>query len=387
MQVNRKPSTLLGLFPQFGNGHIGGIQESARVAWQAIGDRCAAQLICYSKDTVNGDQPDSRMRKVIEAFNRNDNHDVILVWQMGLLKLLPFLRPQNGTRTVLFLHGIEAWKPHDWLTRRLLGRVDLFLTNSEYTWKRFCELNTSIAIRPHETVPLGLSTPIVNGTPQPSEEPTALIISRLSKDEDYKGHRELIDAWPLVLKQKSEARLLIAGDGDLRAELEHLVHSRELDGSIRFLGKVSEQTKAGLLKTCRCLVMPSQGEGFGLVYLEAMRMGRPCLVSTLDAGREVVNPPEAGLAAHPNNKAALTDALVRLLSDSSEWRDWSLQARQRFEQNYTAAHFQKRLLKALSLEMKSVPPAVAGGLFKVTNPQTADPPATAGGTDDFITQP
>ena len=350
MHVNRKPSTLLGLFPQFGNGHVGGIQESARVAWQAISDQCAAQLICYSKDTVNGDQPDSRMRKVIEAFNRTANHEVILVWQIGLIKLLPFLRRQEASRTILFLHGIEAWKQHDWLTRRLLSKVDLFLTNSDYTWKHFCELNPSLANRPHETVPLGLSTRLGSDISQPSEGPIALIISRLSKSEDYKGHRELIDVWPLVLQHKSNARLLVAGDGDLRGELEQLVHSRGLDRSIEFLGNVSEQTKSDLLKSAHCLVMPSQGEGFGLVYLEAMRIGRPCLVSTLDAGREVVNPPEAGLAVDPNDKAELTDALVHLLSDSSDWRDWSIQARQRFEQNYTAAHFQARLVKAIGLQ-------------------------------------
>ena len=109
--MSHKPSTLLGLFPQFGNGHVGGIQESARVAWQAISDQCAAQLICYSKDTPNGDQPDSRIRKVIEAFNRTGNHDVILVWQIGLLKLLPFLHRQNGSRTVLFLHGLDHKQP------------------------------------------------------------------------------------------------------------------------------------------------------------------------------------------------------------------------------------------------------------------------------------
>lgn len=350
MQVNPRPSTLLGLFPQFGNGHVGGIQESARVAWQAISGQCAAQLICYSRDTANGDQPDSRMRKVLEAFNRNDNHDVVLVWQIGLLKLLPFLRRQSGSRTVLFLHGIEAWKQHDWLTRKLLSRVDLFLTNSDYTWKRFCELNPSLAGRSHQTVPLGLSSTIGTGIDRPSDRPVALIISRLSKDEDYKGHRELIDAWPLLLEQKSEAQLLIAGDGDLRKELEQLVHSRKLDGSIKFLGKVSEETKADLLKTCRCLVMPSQGEGFGLVYLEAMRIGRPCLVSTVDAGREVVNPPEAGLASNPADQKELADGLLRLLSDGPEWQQWSIQARRRYENNYTAGHFQERLLTALSLQ-------------------------------------
>ena len=59
-------------------------------------------------------------------------------------------------------------------------------------------------------------------------------------------------------------------------------------------GQVKEDVKQDLLMRCRCLALPSRGEGFGLVYLEAMRMGRPCLVSTVDAAREVVNPPEAG---------------------------------------------------------------------------------------------
>ena len=346
-QVNNNSSTLLGLFPQFGNGHVGGIQESARVAWEAISSRCTAQLICYSKDSANGNQPESRMRKILEAFNRSESNDVTLVWQIGLLKLLPFLRRQNGSRTVLFLHGIEAWKQHDWLTRRLLSKVDLFLTNSDYTWKRFCSLNPSLAARTHETVPLGLSSAMETGIPCPSQEPMALILSRLSKDEDYKGHRELIEAWPLVLAQKGEAQLWIAGDGDLRGELEQLVHARKLVGSIKFLGSVSEKTKDDLLKSSRCFVMPSQGEGFGLVYLEAMRIGRPCLVSTMDAGREVVNPPEGGLASNPNAQEELAAALVRLLSEGPEWQEWSTQARRRYEENFTARHFQDRLLTAL----------------------------------------
>jgi len=77
--------------------------------------------------------------------------------------------------------------------------------------------------------------------------------------------------------------------------------------------------------------MPSRGEGFGLVYLEAMRLGRPCLVSTMDAGREVVNPPEAGLAANPDNQEELVSAVCRLLADRAEWRQWSAQARRRYE--------------------------------------------------------
>jgi glycosyltransferase involved in cell wall biosynthesis len=93
--------------------------------------------------------------------------------------------------------------------------------------------------------------------------------------------------------------------------------------------------------------MPGHSEGFGLVYIEAMRQGRPCLVSMLDAGREIVRPPEAGLAVDPENRDELVDGLCRLLLPTNEWDQWSRQARQRYEEVFTAAHFQSRLETAL----------------------------------------
>jgi len=93
--------------------------------------------------------------------------------------------------------------------------------------------------------------------------------------------------------------------------------------------------------------MPSRGEGFGLVYLEAMRLGRPCLVSTSDAGRETINPPEAGLAVNPDKPQAVARAICRLLTPGDEWQRWSEQARARYESHFTAQQFQNRLREAL----------------------------------------
>jgi phosphatidylinositol alpha-1,6-mannosyltransferase len=350
MPKSNSPAALLGLFPQFGNGHVGGIQESARVAWRALSSHCPAELICYSRDKAgNGNcaTSDSRTRAILEAVRRKATPEQVLIWQIGLLKLLPFLRNKNQTRVVVFLHGIEAWREQDWFIRRLAGRVDLFLTNSEYTWQRFCSVNPLFASTPHKAVPLGLAAAEGLETKPPSEPPAALMLSRLSKTENYKGHREVIEAWPRVLEKQKDAQLWIAGDGDQRRELEELVTSRGLEESILFFGKVTEEEKRKLMEASRCLVMPSRGEGFGLVYLEAMRIGRPCLVSTLDAGREVVNPPEAGLAANPDDSEQLADSLMRLLTDGPEWQQWSRQARARYQSNYTAEHFQRRLLAAL----------------------------------------
>jgi phosphatidylinositol alpha-1,6-mannosyltransferase len=174
------------------------------------------------------------------------------------------------------------------------------------------------------------------------------MIGRLHRGEDYKGHREVISAWPDVIERIGRAELWIVGDGDLRADLEAAAQTLGMAGqTIRFFGTISESDKLDLLARCRCLAMPSRAEGFGLVYVEAMRMGRPCLVSTVDAGREVVNPPEAGLAVSPDDRDGLAESLCRLLGRSEEWDQWSRQARHRYERHFTAALFQARLGDAL----------------------------------------
>jgi phosphatidylinositol alpha-1,6-mannosyltransferase len=173
------------------------------------------------------------------------------------------------------------------------------------------------------------------------------MVGRLCADEGYKGHRQMIEAWSFVLERIPEAQLWIVGDGDLRPSLEDLARQHVPTGSVRFYGQVSEVEKEQLLARCSCLALPSRGEGFGLVYVEAMRMGRPCLVSDVDAGREVVNPPEAGLAVDPGDSRAIVDAVNRLLTTGTEWEQWSRCARSRYEEHFTREHFHQRLVATL----------------------------------------
>jgi phosphatidylinositol alpha-1,6-mannosyltransferase len=336
--------------------NAGGVQCSGRIAWQAIARHArsvgsTAGLLVYGEAEAGdldlaGDGAcvvGNRLGMLRTALLRHWRTPLVCFWHVSMLRLLPLLRVGDA-KVVLFLHGIEAWRSFSGLARRALDRVDLFLSNSDFTWQRFLECNPYLADRPHLTIPLGCDEPWFGMDIPPSEPPAALILGRMMRGEDYKGHRELIAAWPSVLRSIPDAELWIGGDGDLRPELEREAASRGLERNLRFWGFLSEEQKLDLLRRCRCLAMPSRGEGFGLVYLEAMRLGRPCLVSNQDAAREVVNPPEAGLAADP---AELTDALCRLMSDGHEWQAWSTAASARYERSFTAGHFQNRLLAAL----------------------------------------
>jgi phosphatidylinositol alpha-1,6-mannosyltransferase len=277
---------------------------------------------------------------VIRASSRKWPARLILVWHIGMLKLLPFVRAR-GARVALFLHGIEAWRRPSPATGRLLRNVDLLLTNSDFTWKRFLEFHPEWSGAAHRTVHLGVGVPPMGEQAAPADPPSVLMIGRIARSEAYKGHDAVMAAWPHVLERIPGAQLRIIGPCDMPGEL--LARAAK---QVEILGAVSEEEKERYLAECRVMALPSKGEGFGLVYPEAMRMGRPCIVSTVDAGREVVG--DAGLAVDPSDVAQLAPALIRTLTAGPEWNAWSQAARARYESRYTEAHFRDRLLSALA---------------------------------------
>jgi phosphatidylinositol alpha-1,6-mannosyltransferase len=336
-------------------GEFGGVQLSGQIAWSGIASSAPgeARLVCYgNRQACRQDSGDKRIlcsaSRLGFCWNaiKVNGADVIFVWHIHMLRLLPLLRGR-GSKVILFLHGIECWRPLDPYTKYLLQKVDLFVSNSDFTWRRFLDYHPRWRESAHYSVPLGVGES-TSQRPTPGSPPAALIVGRMLRTEDYKGHRELVRAWPLVLERAPTAELWICGGGDLRWDLEALAESLSVKSKIRFFGEVTDQEKQDLLQKSRCLAMPSRGEGFGLVYLEAMRWGRPCLVSVDDAGQEVVNPPEAGLSVDTGDIAQLANSLCRLLAPGAEWDSWSAGARRRYQHFYTAELFQKRLVDILT---------------------------------------
>jgi phosphatidyl-myo-inositol dimannoside synthase len=335
-----------------GENH-GGIQVSGRVTRDALARTLGAERFrCLAYATWAGphestDCISSRLQAAWKAARLRNSAGTLLFWHIGLLKLLPLLRSRQ-TRTFLFLHGVECWGALDAATQYLLRFVDVFVTNSVFTWERFVEKHPRWRDTEHKVVALGLGEPD-NREVAPAAVPAALMVGRMCSTENYKGHRELVGAWPAILRQIPTAELWIAGGGDLAPELKRMANAAGIAKQIRFFGLVSEEEKERLICAARCLALPSRGEGFGLVYLEAMRHGRPCLASDVDAGREVVSPPIAGLCCSPKDPVAISEAVIRLVSPGEEWAGWAAKAKARYESAFTAAHFEKRMLLALGV--------------------------------------
>lgn len=136
-------------------------------------------------------------------------------------------------------------------------------------------------------------------------------------DEPRKGLPVLMEAFPRILERVPEARLLVAGRGSVREQKEALEGlAPRVRERIEFLGMISDDDKARLLRSVDVYVAPNTGgESFGIILVEAMSAGAPVLAGDLDAFVQVLDEGNAGEVFAVGDAAALAERAVRLLGD------------------------------------------------------------------------
>jgi phosphatidylinositol alpha-mannosyltransferase len=133
-------------------------------------------------------------------------------------------------------------------------------------------------------------------------------------DEPRKGMSVLLDALRLLVPTRPDLQLLVAGGGDEKDLLQDA--GPELAGTLRLLGRVSNEDKAAMLRSVDIYCAPNTGgESFGIILTEAMSAGTPVVASDLDAFRRVLDGGIAGVLARVGDAPALADALGRVLDD------------------------------------------------------------------------
>lgn len=258
------------------------------------------------------------------------------------LHLLPVALPllPRGVRLAVFLHGIEAWRPLSSLQAWILRRAFRVLAVSAHTAARFRAANPGLADLEIAVCHHGIE-PRAGGAAATAKEGFALIVGRMAADERYKGHDLLLDLWPRVREAVPGAALVVAGDGDDRPRLEARAREEGFAGSVTFTGRVSPGELDALYGSCAFFVMPSRHEGFGLVFLEAMRVGK-AVIAGVGAAAEVVEHGETGLLVDPDRPEEVLAALVRLFREPETRRRLGEAGAVRFARLFTAARFRER---------------------------------------------
>jgi phosphatidylinositol alpha-1,6-mannosyltransferase len=365
---NGRPARLLLLMPELGARRGGGICQVGRSVMRLFQQRrregmldCRVLALGRPDDDAECDEFRREWGGRLKWFDKRrfgfsaaalaamaSWADAVITMHVGLaapLLLLPrFLRPASIT----FIHGIEVWRPLRLRHRLSLRRSDCVVANSRFTARTAAKFNPWLSDvhcchlgAACETIEIaGNHADFARCSPSRWD---ILTVGRMAQGEGRKGHRELIGAMEHVVAKLPDARLLIAGTGDDIQTYVDLARRSPACDRIIFLGYVPDEMLRALYRRVGAFAMPSRQEGFGLVYLEAMAAGLPCLASTCDAASEVVVDGETGLLVDPSDQVALVAALVRLLGNHELREKLGCQGRKRFEECFTEERFHERM--------------------------------------------
>lgn len=245
-------------------------------------------------------------RRVVEVMRRHDCDRVVFGASAPLGLLAPRLRRAGARRMVALTHGHEVWWARVPGTRQLLRRigdsVDVMTYVSEWCRERIAPALSVDAAARMERLSPGVDTdrfyPGCGGAEVrerlgiPADAPVVVCTARMVK---RKGQDTLVKAWPAVLRELPDARLLLVGDGPNRRTVERLSRKLGVEDSVIFTGSVAWDEMPAYTDAGDVFAMPVrsrwfglEAEAFGIVCLEAQACGLSVLVGDSGGAPEAV---------------------------------------------------------------------------------------------------
>ena len=331
-------------------GH-GGIARVSSLLWSVIESRYrgACEQLTLMQDCTGVTCKD-RLRFTRDVMTRQlfSRCNEMFFDHLGIARLQAIV-PRFARRPYgIFLHGIEAWEPLEGSRLKVVRDATLRVANSRYTATRVAAANPEIGSI--EVCHLALESRIGR---EPSNvgvsflkqirPDSVLIVGRMSSTERYKGHEQLIQAWPRVQRAIPDAQLIVIGTGDDAPRLQQLTENQGVSRGVLFTGPVTDDVLQAIYDRVALFAMPSRGEGFGIVYLEAMRHGLPCIASTNDAAQEIVLDNETGYLVDQQDIEGIATRVVKLLADPPLRRRLGYNGLQRLEADFSFEAFSSRI--------------------------------------------
>lgn len=256
----------------------------------------------------------------VQQIVRRVKLNAIFCCHINFLILATVLSVLTRSKLILIIHGVDAWEERSFWINRCLKRVTHVLSVSDFTKERFVSWSkldqNKITVFPNC---VEISKYYVDKKPENLMEKYALkdrfvvmTLGRLSSKERYKGIDELIELAPKLSLKIPNLTYLIVGNGDDLDRLKTKAVSLKIKDKVIFTGFIEESEKSDYYRLADVFAMPGYGEGFGIVYLEAMACGIPVIASTKDGSREAVLHGELGAVVNPSNSDEIENAILKI---------------------------------------------------------------------------
>lgn len=279
------------------------------------------------------------IKAVISALIRRPA--AVIAAHLALSPVALIIRALFGVPYAVALHGDDAWEEPAGMTRRAICEADLLIPVSHFTREvvagmlelsreRFYVTGSILAPK------LQLSAIAITearaeakraettDAPCASSNPTLLTVSRLDLNAPYKRHDLVLEAVAKLAPEFPGLSYHIVGDGPYRDNLEKFAADLGIADRVEFLGRIPEESLAEENASAYVFVMPSrislappEGEGFGLVYLEAGVYGVPSVAANGGGSTETVLDGVTGILVESDSLDSLVAGIRKLLEDEA----------------------------------------------------------------------
>jgi phosphatidyl-myo-inositol dimannoside synthase len=367
-----KPANIVGLFPELLG--VGGVQEAGRQTAAALGAIASRRGWSLELLSLN-DEPGTRVLQVDDreipfaGFGRAKIQFVLAALRCArketriVLAAHPHLAvpaeimkwPAPGLKTIVMSHGIEVWKRMPLLRRRALQRSDRVLAPSSDTARKLAEVQ-SVPAGNVRKLPWPLNAAILNFADAPAnltlppgfpQGQVVLTVGRWSQSERYKGADDLIEAIAQLRSSIPNLHLVAVGGGDDLPRLRELASTAGVADRVSFLEGLTREEIAACYARCDIFALPSAGEGFGLVFLEAMAFGKPVVGADSGGIPDLIDDGINGVLIPPRDRQRLVEVLGSLLRDPLRRERLGRRGAEVVRRQYSFATFERELEQVL----------------------------------------
>ncbi|MDZ7949819.1 glycosyltransferase [Nostoc sp. DedQUE09] len=228
----------------------------------------------------------------------------------------------TGTPYWVVAHGLEVWDIENKATKFALEKADKIISVSNYTRQRLLQDQNidseRIVILPNT---FDASKFPINSKPTyllkrynlTDEQPVILTVTRLGSTAKYKGYDQILHALVKVRSHLPSVHFILAGKGDDIPRIKALVTNLNLQDCVTIAGFVPDQELCDHYNLCDVFALPSKGEGFGIVFLEALACGKPVLAGNQDGSIDPLADGKLGCLVDPDNVEEIADNLIQIL--------------------------------------------------------------------------
>ncbi|MDQ2719727.1 MAG: asparagine synthase (glutamine-hydrolyzing) [Bacteroidota bacterium] len=327
----------------------GGIEKVSKVAGKALYELCRESRNELSVCSMYDEQSDAdekyfpaknftgfgikRFKFTRQCVYKGIKNDTVILSHVNLLPvgyLIKLLSPK--TKLLLITHGIEAWEPMTGLRKDMLFKCDKILSVSKYTKGVITKLNSF----PEDKIQ------VINNCLDPfldepdkqeknyhllkryglqPEDIVLMTLTRLATRERYKGYDIVIESVQKLIETHPHLKYLIVGkyDNEEKSRLDNMIEESGLKDHVIFTGFVPDEELAGHFKLADIYIMPSEKEGFGIVFIEAMYYNKPVIAGNTDGSTDALLDGRLGLLVNPKSLEEVTVAITSMISNKAQY--------------------------------------------------------------------